>query len=75
MTVMRKARCLFFTVSVCLFFFLQQFLLHSFIYISILLTFFFISKQIDTFRDTNAPAMQYKDIYGGVFLTSVMSQM
>lgn len=30
---------------------------------------------IDTFRDTNAPAMQYKDIYGGVFLTSVMSQI
>ncbi|GAB1601376.1 girdin-like isoform X3 [Argonauta hians] len=30
---------------------------------------------IDTFREVNSPAIQYKDIYGGVFLTTVMSQI
>ncbi|XP_052827724.1 girdin isoform X1 [Octopus bimaculoides] len=30
---------------------------------------------IDTFREANSPAIQYKDIYGGVFLTTVMNQI
>lgn len=30
---------------------------------------------IDTFRETNAPPIQYKDISTGIFLTNVMSQI